>query len=256
MQNKEAKNKVEFKSDQHGQHDHSFNFWRGCHKFSEGCQNCYMYIAQTRRGINPSEVMLCTTTWKEPPRWQREVERTGKPQSVFACSYGDFFIEDADPWRDDAWKLIKETPNLTWELQSKRTHLIKDRLPADWDQGYPNVWLGTAVELKKYFHRLDELRDIPCVLRYVDLAPMLEDLMPELEDHIDGFGWVIVSGETGCNSVEPRPFDEQWGRNVRDLCKSRGIPFFFSHTRGYERFPSEYLDGRKHKEVPPLTTGL
>jgi protein gp37 len=87
--------------------------------------------------------------------------------------------------------------------------LIADGLPADWGNGYPNVWLGTSVELKKYLSRLDDLRKIPCALRWLDLAPMLEDLMPELTEHIDGYGWVLASGETGCNEVEPRPFDLQ-----------------------------------------------
>jgi protein gp37 len=84
---------------------------------------------------------------------------------------------------------------------------------------------------------------------------MLEDSMPELAEHIDGFGWVIASGETGCNVVEPRPFDEQWARNVRDLCSSRGIPFYLSHTGGKARYPGRLLDGVEHNGIPPLDIG-
>jgi protein gp37 len=240
----------------HGQHDYPFNFWMGCHKFSEGCRNCYMFIAQERRTIDPENVRLCTSTWERPRRWQKEAERAGECRSVFACSYSDFFLPEADAWRNDAWALIRETPNLIWMLASKRTHLIAERLPADWGNGYKNVWLGTSAELNKYLSRLDELRNIPCVLRWLDLAPMLEDLMPELEEHIDGFGWVNAAGETGCNAVEPRPFDEQWARNVRDLCLSRGIPFYFSHTAGRKRHPPRLLDEVEHNGIPPLTTGL
>ena len=238
----------------YGSHDEPFNFWMGCRKFSEGCQNCYMFIEQKRRTLDPENVRLCTTTWKKPLKWQKEAERAGKCKSVFACSYSDFFLPEADEWRDDAWALIRETPNLIWQLASKRTNLIAERLPTDWGNGYKNVWLGTSAELKKYLSRLDELRTIPCVLRWLDLAPMLEDLMPELAEHIDGFGWVIASGETGCNEVEPRPFDLQWARNVRDMCSSRGIPFYFSHTAGRERHPDRHLDGVEHNGIPPLTT--
>ena len=235
------------------QHDYSFNFWIGCHRLSEGCKNCYMFLAQGRRPwTNPNEAKLCTSTWKNPMTWQRKAEKAHEYKSVFACSYSDFFLPEADEWRDEAWALIRQTPNLIWQLASKRTHLIADRLPPDWGDGYKNVWLGTGAELKKYLPRLDALRKIPCVLRWLDFAPMLEDLMPELADHIDGFGWVNASGETGCGLVEPRPFNLQWGRNVRDLCKEKGIPFRFSHVAGRPRYPDRHLDGVIYNEIPPL----
>ena len=50
--------------------------------------------------------------------------------------------------------------------------------------------------------------------------------MPEFADHVEGFGWINVSGEHGSGKIEPRPFDPQWARNIRDLCKEREIPFF------------------------------
>jgi protein gp37 len=90
------------------------------------------------------------------------------------------------------------------------------------------------------------------VLRWVDFAPTLEDLMPELADHIDGIGWVCASGETGCGVVQARPWNPQWARNIRDLCKERKIPFFFSHVASKARYPSRLLDGVEHNEVPPL----
>ena len=217
-----------------------------------------MFIAQKGRKKDPENVRLCTSTWENPRKEQRDTERAGECRSVLACTYSDFFLPEADAWRDDAWALIRETPNLVWMLASKRTHFIAKRLPSDWGNGYRNVRLGTSVELKKYLSRLDELRRIPCELRWLDLAPMLEDLMPELAEHIDGFGWVIASGESGCNAVEPRPFDLQWAKNVRDMCSSRGIPFYFSHTavKGYCRkgspSPDRLLDGVEHNGVPPL----
>jgi protein gp37 len=240
------------------QHDYSFNFWLGCKKFSEGCQNCYMFVAQSSIPWGrPAEVRRCKpSTWKNPITWQRKAAKAGELKSVFACSYSDFFMEEADEWRDDAWSLIRATPNLIWRLTSKRTHLMADRLPKDWGSGYPNVWLGTTVELKKYMYRLDQLRQIPCVLRWAELSHVLEDLLPELADHIDGIGWVNASGETGCNRIDPRPFDLQWGRNIRDMCKEKGIPFRFSHAGGRERYPNRHLDGVVYNELPPLGSYL
>jgi len=164
-----------------GQHDYTHNFWLGCHKVSEGCKNCYMFVAQNRRrswGWNtpdPKVVMLVKGAFKTPLPVQRKAARARREErnykSVFACSYSDFFLPEADAWRDAAWALIRQTPNLIWQISTKRPELIADRLPADWGNGYPNVWLGTSVELEKYLWRLDALRKIPCVLRWADFAP-------------------------------------------------------------------------------------
>lgn len=244
------------------QHDYSFNFWRGCHKFTEECANCYMYLSRLNKllGKDPSKVERNgESTWKQPIAWHNQAKKARKYKSVFSCSSSDFFLPEADQWRKEAWRIIRQTPNLIWQLTSKRTHLIADRLPADWGEGYPNVWLGTSLGLKKNFRRLDILREIPCVLRWVDFSPTLEDLMPDLEDHIDGIGWVCMAGETGCGRVEPRPFDMQWGRNIRDLCQRRGIPFYFSHGAIKERYapPEQHymIDGQRYCAVPPLSKG-
>lgn len=173
------------------------------------------------------------------------MRKARKYASVWICSYSDFFLPEADKWRDDAWAQIRGTPNLIWQITSKRVDLIRDRLPADWGKGYPNVWLGTSVELKKYLPRMDTLRKIPCVLRWVDFAPTLEDLMPELRKHIKGFSWVCGGGEIGCGIVKPRKWDPQWTIKIKDLCLKKGISFFYRQGKK--------LDGVEYVAVPPLT---
>jgi len=245
-----------------GQHDYTHNFWIGCHKVSEGCKNCYMFVAQTNRrkagwkGVpDPNVVTLVKGAFKTPLPVQKKLRRARKEdnkyKSVFACSYSDSFLPEADAWRDEAWALIRRTPNLIWQISTKRPELIADRLPADWGNGYPNVWLGTSVELKKYLWRLDALRKIPGVLRWADFAPTLEDLMPELSEHIDGIGWVCGGGqEIACSHKKRRPHDLQWTRNIRDLCAKRGIPYYSTRFRGGK--DGELLDGAALNAIPPL----
>jgi protein gp37 len=76
--------------------------------------------------------------------------------------------------------------------------------------------------------------------------------MPEFADHLDGFGWVCVSGEQGSGQIQPRPFDFQWMRNIRDLCKERGIPFMIPCGGGKKPIAYPLLDDVRHKEVPTL----
>ena len=68
---------------------------------------------------------------------QKAAAEAGEYKTVFACSYSDFFMQEADQWRDEAWAIIRATPNLIWQLTSKRTHLIADRLPPDWSMVIP-----------------------------------------------------------------------------------------------------------------------
>jgi protein gp37 len=241
------------------EHDYTFNFWRGCHKIHEGCKNCYMFLSWLSRvnGRNPNVVTRNgPATWKQPLAWQRKAKRNHRYYSVFACSSSDFFIKEADVWRSEAWELIKKTPNLIWQLSTKRVDRIADHLPPDWGTGYKNVWLGISLSLKKQLPQLDTLASIPCVLRWTNLSPILEDLTPELGQHLDGIGWISAAGETGCGKVEPRPFDMQWARNLRDLLQERKIPFYFAGpARRARKCPEEIyhvIDGVKYKQVPSL----
>src|ERR1019366_7337632 len=229
-------------SEQHkGQHDYTHNFWIGCHKCSEGCKNCYMFVAQNRRrkwGWNtpdPNTVVLVKgglkTPWPVHRKALRARREDRKYKSVFANSYSDFFLPEADKWRGDAWDLIRQTDRLIWQISTKRPERIAGCLPDDWgEEGYPNVWFGVSVELKKHLPRMDALRKIPCVLRWVDFAPLLEDMTPELSKHIEGIGWVCGAGpEICCNKQNQRPYDAQWARNIRDLCSKNAIPFYSTH---------------------------
>jgi len=86
--------------------------------------------------------------------------------------------------------------------------------------------------MKKYLRRLDDLRAIPCVLRYADSLGMLESMMPELPDQLDGIGWCIASGEKGCCQVEPRPLGRAMGtRSQRRLCRARNPVLVQSRCR-------------------------
>jgi protein gp37 len=224
--------------------DYTMNFWRGCHKVSEGCAHCYARAQEKRFGRNFDEVVR-TRTWNDPIKWQREAAKTGEVKKVLTCSISDFFHPGADQWRKEAWAVIRECPNLIWGILTKRPQLIEDRLPCDWGEGYPNVCLGVTVELKKYLWRMDTLRDIPAKARYLMAEPLLEDLMPEIEDHVEGFHQIMAGGETG---IGYRPMDLQWARNLRDLCKQHNIRFYFKQSSARLPQTGMTLDGIEHHE--------
>lgn len=217
----------------------TWNPWRGCTKISPGCTNCYMFTAQERYGRNPAEVVR-TKTWTDPLKWQREAEASGRTERVFTCSWADWFHEDADPWRDEAWAVIRRTPNLIYQILTKRADNILSRLPADWgSDGYANVWLGVSCEDRRYgLPRIDKLRPIPAVVRFLSVEPLLEDLGTL---NLSGIDWVIVGGESGPGF---RPMDLDWARSIRDQCQAASVPFFFKQSAAPRTEMGIELDGQ------------
>lgn len=212
----------------------TWNPWRGCHKISPGCKNCYMFRMMNRWGNDPNVVVRSKTTYTDPLTWK-------EPRKIFTCSLSDFFVSEADQWRDGAWLTIKACKQHTFQILTKRPERIKDHLPLDWGDGYANVWLGVSVESWSYLERIDALRKIPAKLRFISFEPLIDSVMWEngmpTELDLDGIGWVIVGGESGPNA---RPMNLKWAREINDLCTELGIPFFMKQLGGSR--PGNTLD--------------
>ena len=105
----------------------SWNPWHGCRKVSRGCLNCYMFEGDRRRGIPGSNVVTKSKTQFDLPI---QKDRSGKyrlrDNLVLTSMTSDFFIEEADEWRDETWKMMSKRKDLTFEILTKRPHRIMD----------------------------------------------------------------------------------------------------------------------------------
>lgn len=222
---------------------HSWNPWRGCKKVSEGCENCYMFTEQYRFKLDPT-IVTRTTTWNQPKRWQKALNGTNKKEMVFTCSWSDFFIQDADPWREEAWAVIKSTPNLIYQVLTKRPKLISKRLPADWGEGYPNVALGVSIENAAWNGRADDLRTVPARWRFISAEPLLGSIKGL---NLADIHWLIAGGESGPGF---RCMDLDWAREARDMCVEAKVPFFYKQDSDFKPGQNNVLDGRTWEEWP------
>jgi protein gp37 len=197
---------------------HTWNPWHGCARVSAGCDHCYMFEAKRRYGQDPEIIRRgAPHTFTLPLTW-----RDGM---VFTCSWSDFFIRDADPWRAEAWDIIRRTPHLTYQILTKRPARMRRRLP--WtDAPWAHVWLGVSVEAQAWRYRLDGLRAVPAALRFVSFEPLLEDLGPL---DLSGIGWVIVGGESGPRF---RSCEVAWIGGVVEQCRAQGVPCFVKQDAG------------------------
>lgn len=107
--------------------DATWNPWQGCRKVSQGCKNCYMYAEKTRYGQDPATVVRSKdATFYAPFKWEKQAVKAGEQRKVFTCSWSDFFIEEADTWRDEALAIIAMTPHLTYQILTKRPERMLD----------------------------------------------------------------------------------------------------------------------------------
>ena len=225
----------------------TYNPWQGCKKISAGCRFCYMYRDKRRYGKNPSVVVRSAD-----PTFYAPMKKFKGPL-VFTCSWSDFFITQADEWRDEAWYVIRSTPHLTYQILTKRPHLIKERLPKDWKDGWKNVWLGVTIENQESDWRAEALKEIPASLRFVSHEPMLEPINMR---YFPWFKWVITGGESGVKD-QWRPAQIEWFRKVRDRCFREGIPYFHKQNGGNRIINGAYggdmYDNMILKQFPKIT---
>lgn len=210
-------------------------------------------------------VLHKTKTWDNPLAWEKQASKEGLYYRVFTNSLSDFFHHRADTWRPKAWSIIKNTPHLIHLILTKRPELITKRLPCDWGDGYPNVWLGVSTGCRMTLNKMDSLRKIPCALRFVSMEPLLEDIADEID--LSGFGWGIVGGESGSDPEykwNPQgdwklELKQQQGRRTMDIEWANGLwkrfvlagkPFFFKQTTAPRPGCGEHALGRIVQEFP------
>jgi protein gp37 len=203
-----------------------------------------MYRDKKRYGQDPRRIARSKTTFYDPLGWK-------EPRLVFTCSWSDWFIEDADPWRAEAWEVIRASPQHSFQILTKRPERISLNLPATWGDGWANVWLGVSVERQDYLHRVTELIGVPARTRFISAEPLLGPL--RLGD-MAGIHWVITGGESGPGA---RPMDVEWVKAIRDQCDVAGVAFFHKQNGGGKKVDGAWggrmVDGRIYDSIPAMT---
>lgn len=243
--------------------DHTFNAWMGCEKVSEGCRNCYAATFTKNRmgkelwGKNaPRQVTV--GPWKEVAKWNRDAAagvpglRGPGPHLVFLGSLMDWAEDRHDLIEPRArmWDTVRACRHLHFQMLTKRPQNIERLLPADWGDGFPNVWLGTTIEDMRVAARADYLRKIPAVVRFVSYEPAIGPLN-DLD--LTGLDWVIYGGESGSGY---RPEDKQWARDMRDKCTAADVAFFHKQSAAFRTEQGIELDGEivRHFPTPRVLT--
>ena len=237
----------------------TFNPWMGCVKVSDGCKNCYAEtLTKNRMGLslwgkNGRRQVTTDANWKKPLQWNKEAEKNGERTRVFCASLCDVFEDHptANATRPRLWELIRKCQWLDWQLLTKRPERIEANLPADWGNGWGNVWLGTSIEDMRVAYRADILRKIPATVKFISYEPALGPLN-DLD--LTGLDWVLYGGESGSGY---RHEDKQWARDMKAKCEAIGTcAFFHKQSAAYRTEIGIELDGEIVRNYPSRRLAL
>lgn len=199
--------------------DSTFNPWRGCTKVSEGCKHCYAETLVTTRlkgkwGKGQPRTLASDKLWNDPVKWNKQpwlcdacgMEHavygqiclttgcdceTRHRRRVFCASLADW-LDDEVPteWLVRLLDLIHATPNLTWQLVTKRPELWHAHMDTirrltwpkcrewvdRWYNGEPpaNVWLICSAENQAMLdQRAQVFFKIPAAVHAFSIEPLL-----------------------------------------------------------------------------------
>jgi protein gp37 len=235
--------------------DATWNPVAGCTVLSPGCTNCYAmrmaarldamgmekYRGLTRksggRAVWTGKVRLDQTVLMAPATWK-------KPRRIFVNSMSDLFHESVPAeFIGAVWKTMQETPRHTYQILTKRPDRMADiagSLPV-----LKNVWLGTSVENADYLNRIDDLRQVRAVVRFISFEPLLGSVAAA---DLTGIHWAIVGGESGPRS---RPMRGEWVGEIKAACSKAGAKFFFKQWGGVrKKATGRHFRGRTFDDMP------
>ncbi len=229
------------------------------------------------RGVNAGPHGLCAAGCGGEVRSAR--------RRVFCASLADWLDNEVPiEWLARLMKLVHDTPELDWQLLTKRPQNWRKRVAAsmrhldaaqpadarpyvpgmvcamldDWlhDKTPPeNVWLGTSVEdQQRADERIPALLAIPARVRFLSCEPLLgpvdlEMAMGEFQplhpDLTRKAPPVQWVVAGGESGKHARPMHSDWARNLRDQCQVAGAAFHFKQW-------GEWLPDNQNAEVNDL----
>ena len=205
-----------------------WNPWHGCRKVSEGCEHCYMYFLDRKRGVDTSHVYR-TANFSLPLQRQRNgAYKIPSGMTLYVGLSTDFFVEEADEWRAEAWCIMRQRSDVAFRLLTKRASRISQCLPPDWGDGYKNVMLSVTCENQcRADERLPLLLEVPAAHRGFMAAPFIGEINAEEYLRTGLIDEVLCGGE---NYDGARPCHYEWVKSLSEQCKRSNVTFDFIET--------------------------
>lgn len=211
----------------------SWNPWHGCVKYSEGCMNCYVYRMDKQYGRDPSKMFITQSFYLPISKTRTGEYKYPSGTKFFTCYTSDFFLDQADYIRNEAWKIMKERSDCFFMIITKRIDRVQYCLPSDWNDGYDNVEIVCTIENQKQADiRLPIYYQLPIKHKSLCVEPLITGVHIELYLYGMGLNKIIAGGESGYGE-SIRPCKEEWVQRLYNVSHKYNIPFCFKQTGTY-----------------------
>ena len=228
--------------------DTTWNPVTGCTKITRGCDNCYAErLAERFRGTpghpfeNGFDLTLRPERLSQPLSWKR-------PRMVFVNSMSDLFHKKIPlEFIDRVFDTMEIADQHIFQVLTKRSPLMKNYLQHRYERSAVprHIWCEVSVEDHMATVRIRHLQAAPATVRFLSIEPLLG---PVGDIDLAGISWVIVGGESGPNA---RPIRPSWVLDIRDICKQKGVDFFFKQWGGLTpKSGGRKLEGVEHNAIP------
>lgn len=237
-----------------------WNPWHGCKKCSEGCENCYMYFLDRIHNNGDSSVVMKTSNFNYPLQKNRNGGYKIKSGEMLrVCMTSDFFVEDADEWRSEAWDIIYKRSDVIFFLLTKRPERVAKYLPSDWGEGWENVFFNVTCEnQKRADERIPLLLSLPFKHKGIMVAPFIGEVSISKYLEYGQIEQVIADGE---NYDGARECHYEWAKKLYYECVEKDVTFSFLNTgnnyvkEGIStkgRSQNAFFEGLWHKGKPMM----
>ena len=206
-----------------------WNPWHGCVKCSEGCQHCYMYFLDRMREKNGADIYKTKAGFTYPLQKLRNGSYKVKSgEQIRVCMTSDFFLEEADSWRGEAWEIMRQRPDVKFFLLTKRPQRAAACLPDHWGSGWDNVMFNVTCEnQRRADERIPILKELPFKHKGIMCAPLIGEI--SIEKYLgDGIIEQVICGGENYDGARPCHFD--WVKSLQAECVAHNITFCFIET--------------------------
>lgn len=138
-----------------------------------------------RRGVDTNQVVRSEHFYAPLEKKANGEWKMKGGQIVYVCFSSDFFVEDADPWRAEAWADHPSASGSSFSVSDQAHRTVFHRSAGRLGCGLSHVTIGCTVEnQRRADERLALLATLPIAHKNIICQPMLEamDLEKWLRD--------------------------------------------------------------------------
>lgn len=188
-----------------------------------------MYFLDKMRGQSGARIYKVKNNFYYPLAKDRRGRYKIKSGEIIrVCMTSDFFLPEADIWREEAWRIMRARSDVVFLLITKRVHRVKQCLPLNWGDGWENVFLTVTCEnQRRADERIPQLLDLPFKHKGIICAPFISSVSIKNYLHSGQIEQVVCGGE---NYNGARPCNYNWVKSLRKECVEADVTFCFMET--------------------------